>query len=143
MTSYQQMTAYRALSIRQPWAGLILAGVKDVENRTWSTQRRGPLIIHAGTQRDTAAVDLAAQYGVTDCPRGGYLGVAELVDVHHDHDCRGDCSPWAEPGAWHWALARPQAFPKPVPGRGHLGLYTPPAPVIATAQLATARKDSA
>lgn len=36
-----------ALSIRQPFASLILAGIKRIENRNWSTPYRGRLYIHA------------------------------------------------------------------------------------------------
>jgi hypothetical protein len=42
------MTPNKALSIRQPWAHLIVAGIKQIENRTWTTRYRGPLLIHAG-----------------------------------------------------------------------------------------------
>lgn len=38
----------KALTIRQPWASLIAAGVKTIETRSWSTEYRGPLAIHAG-----------------------------------------------------------------------------------------------
>jgi len=38
----------KALTIRQPWASLIAAGVKTIETRSWSTSYRGPLAIHAG-----------------------------------------------------------------------------------------------
>lgn len=41
-----------ALSIKQPWAGLILAGVKTVEIRTWSTAIRGRVLIHAASRPD-------------------------------------------------------------------------------------------
>ena len=41
-----------ALSIRQPWAWLIVNGHKPVENRTWSTSYRGELLIHAGKAFD-------------------------------------------------------------------------------------------
>lgn len=41
----------RGLTIRQPWASLIAAGVKTVETRSWSTSYRGPLLIHAGKHR--------------------------------------------------------------------------------------------
>ena len=34
------------LSIRQPWAWLIVNGYKDIENRTWSTRFRGKVLIH-------------------------------------------------------------------------------------------------
>jgi hypothetical protein len=38
---------YKTLSVKQPYAALICAGVKTVENRTWSTDYRGKLLIHA------------------------------------------------------------------------------------------------
>ena len=40
-----------ALTIHQPWAWAIMAGIKRVENRTWRTSHRGPLVIHAGKHR--------------------------------------------------------------------------------------------
>jgi len=36
----------KALTIKQPWAALIAAGLKPIENRTWNTKHRGPLLIH-------------------------------------------------------------------------------------------------
>ena len=33
----------KALTIKQPWASLIVHGIKDIENRTWRTDYRGPL----------------------------------------------------------------------------------------------------
>jgi hypothetical protein len=42
----------KALSIRQPWAWLIVHGVKDVENRTWRTNFRGRFLVHAGMRFD-------------------------------------------------------------------------------------------
>ncbi|TCP38764.1 ASCH domain-containing protein [Tamaricihabitans halophyticus] len=113
----------RALSIRQPWAALILAGHKPTENRTWHTTYRGPLAIHAGQRYDRNARHLAAEFGITTTPRG-WLGTVELIDVHHDRDC---CRPWGEPDTWHWVMTNPQPFAAPIPGRGQLGLHQPPA----------------
>ena len=73
-----------ALSLRQPWAALLAAGVKTVEVRTWPTGRRGKVLIHAGRVPDprpeawawvttpelTAAARLA----------GGVVGIGELAD---------------------------------------------------------------
>jgi len=44
-------TTLTCLSVRQPWAWLIVNGHKDVENRTWSTQHRGDILIHASAGR--------------------------------------------------------------------------------------------
>lgn len=35
----------KAVSIKQPWASLIAAGVKTLELRAWPTDHRGPLLI--------------------------------------------------------------------------------------------------
>lgn len=37
----------KTLSVRQPWASYIAYGIKTVEHRSWSTDYRGPLLIHA------------------------------------------------------------------------------------------------
>ena len=37
----------KALSIRQPWAAAIVQLGKNIENRTWATRFRGPILIHA------------------------------------------------------------------------------------------------
>lgn len=44
----------RGLTIRQPWASCIVEKGKRVENRTWSTDYRGPLLIHAGQGIDNS-----------------------------------------------------------------------------------------
>lgn len=43
----------KAISIRQPWAWLIVNGYKDIENRSWNTKFRGPVLIHASSRRPT------------------------------------------------------------------------------------------
>ena len=37
----------KVLSVKQPYATFICAGIKDIENRTWKTDYRGKLLIHA------------------------------------------------------------------------------------------------
>lgn len=37
----------KTLSVRESWAYYIVAGLKDIENRTWRTDYRGPLLVHA------------------------------------------------------------------------------------------------
>ena len=75
----------KALSIRQPWAWLIIHAGKDVENRTWCTNYRGRFLVHAAkgmTQREYQdAKQFAALNGVhnlpefDELPRGGIVGV--------------------------------------------------------------------
>lgn len=37
----------KTITIKQPWASLIVEGIKDIENRTWPTRFRGRVLIHA------------------------------------------------------------------------------------------------
>ncbi|UUZ68048.1 ASCH domain-containing protein [Polaromonas sp. P2-4] len=92
-----------ALSIRQPWAWLIVNGFKNVENRSWLTNYRGPFLIHAGKKLTVddydaamlfveAFVDPALVHQVPDMaelPLGGVVGMAKLVDCVTEHP-----SPW-------------------------------------------------
>jgi hypothetical protein len=97
----------RALSVNRPLAGLIMAGVKDVENRGRTTHYRGPLVIHASQRAYRFDEDdpLLEERGVREQLTAGanhptgFLGVVDLVDV-----CtaglearRCFCGPWASP----------------------------------------------
>lgn len=87
----------KALSIRQPWAWLIVHGFKPVENRDWPTRYRGPCLIHASkgmTREDYEdACDLAQTQGITipaphELERGGIVGVANVTDCVTDSPSR-------------------------------------------------------
>lgn len=59
-----------ALTLWQPWASLVAAGVKTVETRHWSTKYRGPLIIHAAARRAHALSGHIGAWrynGITQC----------------------------------------------------------------------------
>jgi hypothetical protein len=123
----------RALTVRQPWAALITAGVKIVENRTWPPHKgfRGPLLIHAAAKHDLAAWDhdgLGKALG--DAIGGDYMPISSIVAVatritSHRDEPGTTCSTWAFEGCWHWDLHNVVALPEPVPCTGRLGLWTP------------------
>jgi hypothetical protein len=72
-----------ALSIRQPWAGLIVAGRKSIEVRTWPTAHRGPLLIHASKIRDERpeATQWVTPAVAPFCaPTGGVVGRVDLIE---------------------------------------------------------------
>lgn len=65
----------KALTIRQPWASLIALGVKTIETRSWRTNYRGPIAIHAGlTKPKLTDWDDGGDYGdAFSCLKvGGY-----------------------------------------------------------------------
>jgi len=114
----------RALSIRQPWAWLILHAGKDVENRTWRTSYRGPILIHAAQKGDSEQwyhlwhtrvnwnLPPLAEMGL-----GGFVGTATIVDCVTDSE-----SVWFD-GAYGFVLADVKPLPKFIPYRGRLGLF--------------------
>lgn len=75
----------KAITIRQPWASLIAAGVKTIETRSWSTRYRGPLAIHAGGalyQREICeefAEHLGSKWPIL--PLGAVVATCTLADV--------------------------------------------------------------
>ncbi|WP_112312504.1 ASCH domain-containing protein [Pseudogemmobacter bohemicus] len=115
-----------ALSVRQPWIWAMFNAGKDIENRSWPTKVRGLVCLHAAkgmTGRDIGefegffGFDLAgvpADY--SDLPRGGIVGVVEIVDCVSESR-----SKWFF-GAWGFVLrnARPVAL---IPVKGELGFF--------------------
>jgi len=99
----------RALSIRQPWAHAILHLIKDVENRPWRTNFRGPLLIQASLKVER---DEATKLGLDpdELTTGAIVGQVEVVDCIQDSK-----SKWASPGQWHWVLKDPRMLKKAVP----------------------------
>ena len=125
------MSSLLALSIRQPWAWAILYAGKDVENRSWSTHHRGPVLIHAGVAFDgpagealqdcyewARAAGVKPPRGFDELPRGGIVGETEIVDCGTASN-----SQWFE-GRYGFVLrnARPLPFRK---CRGMLGFFAP------------------
>lgn len=72
----------KALTICQPYAELIVRGLKPIENRTWPTSYRGPLLIHAGKSREWMdADDLDAYPGMVFGALVGRVNVVDCVRV--------------------------------------------------------------
>ena len=137
----------KAISIKQPWAYLIAAGIKDIENRTWKCPEKyigERVLIHASAsapksirellnadQIDTVFksdlyndADFAKQYST-----GAIIGSIEIVDCVVNHQ-----SIWAEKTnlpeqlsnecIWNWVLANPILFDEPILGvKGKLGIW--------------------
>lgn len=115
------MAEQRAISIRQPWAWLIVHGHKPVENRTWRANYRGPVLIHAGKVWDKGARapnGLRWPESIIGIPEesGGIIGTADLVDCVTSHP-----SPWfTGPFGFVMANPRPLSFR---PLKGALGIF--------------------
>lgn len=115
----------KALSIRQPWAWLIVNGYKDIENRDWWTGFRGPILIHAGKgmTRDeyedclfTAEANGVTLPAFNELERGGVVGQAIITNCLRESE-----SPWFF-GRYGFVLTGAQPLPfRPL--RGQLGFF--------------------
>ncbi len=119
----------KALTVKQPWAELIMIGLKDVENRSRRTSFRGRFAIHVGLRRadpDDLGLDLMPvrlrkpiqQAWERHGHPGQVIGTVELVDCLQDSRSR-----WAMSGYWHWVLREPKLYTRPVSAKGQLGLW--------------------
>lgn len=122
-----------AISIKQPWAWAILHAGKDVENRTWRTNYEGPIIIHDGKKIDKDGLKWMKEHGIevpNDLPTGCYLGKVDIVGCRSLRSFkRARNSKWAS-GPVCWELKNPQAFDKPIPGLGRLGVFKVPEEIV-------------
>jgi hypothetical protein len=116
-----------ALSLRQPWASLIIYGFKTVEIRGWTTDYRGTLFIHASKTLDENAM---LRFKFDDMITGCLIGTVELIGVEPltphmwmesatQHLGLGPYSP----GLYAWRLSDPKPLPEPVPYRGERRLF--------------------
>lgn len=128
-------TELTLLTVRQPWASLLLSGEDWCENRRWHTDHRGPLWIHS-----SSTVDLAACGRLSIDPArlvtGAILGRVELVavlplaqlgDQQAELASRWNLNLGAGrqfvQGPWCWIVAQPRLLAQPIRARGALYLW--------------------
>lgn len=118
----------KCLSIRQPWADLIIEGKKTIEVRCWQTPYRGKLFIHAAkTKEKNYPKKFLNQNRVT----GAVIGAVELIDIK-----KASAKSWGKNKKLHlssgpmpagktffWFLEKPKKIKKPITVKGRLGLF--------------------
>lgn len=138
----------KAITVWQPWAGALAAGIKENETRSWPTKYRGPIAIHAAMKAiqhtwsdlymsDEAREVICRRLGlpeIIDGPAafsmGCILATAELVDcikntpefvatLSADELALGDYTL----GRYAWKLANAQKLPEPILIAGKQGLW--------------------
>lgn len=115
----------KALSIKQPYAELILEGKKKIELRKWNTNFRGEFFIHASKNPDKESMK---RFGFTSLPSGFLIGKAKLTDVKlynnenehiQDKDLHLATSFWGNNG---FILENPTRI-EPIPFKGQLNFF--------------------
>lgn len=122
----------KVLTIRQPWATLIMQKDKRFEFRSWQTKYRGDLLIHAGKGIDREAMKRLTKYIPKDLPTGKILGKVTLVDcvkitpdfkqklLKENKDIYTDSSFKENYG---WQMEEVQVFDEPIEAKGKLSLW--------------------
>ena len=122
----------KALTIKQPWATLIMQGDKRFEFRSWQTKYRGDLLIHAGKGIDKEAMKRLAKYLPEDMPTGKILGKVKLVDcikmspefkellLKENSDIYTKSSFKENYG---WQITDVELFENPIEAKGYLSLW--------------------
>ena len=140
----------KAISLWQPWASLMAAGVKHNETRSWQTSHLGDLVVCSAKKRlGYLPVELhgtvfeAFRYGEDDrtplelmeeLPYGAALCVVELFDYKWTGQLDPVfCPSWLtekerslgdySPGRWAWATRNCRRLRNPVPVKGRQGLF--------------------
>lgn len=136
----------KALTVWQPWASLLVHGVKKHETRSWSTSHRGHLAIHAAKRKPPdhleadqeflSAVSRLSSEAVVELPpfrqlpRGAVLGVVDVVDVLPTEDARIFGKSWEHvlgdfsDDRYAWKVEPVEVFEEPIPARGSQRLWT-------------------
>lgn len=122
----------KAITLAQPWATLIAIGAKRVETRSWRTNYRGPLAIHASKALPAFqfrnVLEAHGFHGFYELPFGAVIATCTLVWIVRI--CPDNTPPTPEfyygdytPGRWAWYLSEVKALAVPMPARGKLGLW--------------------
>lgn len=135
------MKRMRALTLWQPWATLVAIQAKTIETRSWETQYRGPLAIHAAKRASVVLEGEARsalydalreeQILISDLPRGAIVATCELFDCYPVEDL------WPElqtleneqlfgnfgEGRFAWELVNIRRIDPPLQASGRQGLW--------------------
>jgi len=115
----------KALSLKQPFAELVVSGRKKIELRNWNTKLRGEFLIHASKIPDNESMN---KFGFTNLPLGQIVGKAFLKDVKKydsesehikDKDLHLASSAW---GKYGFILENAQRI-KTIPCKGKLNFW--------------------
>ena len=122
----------KVLTIKQPWASLIMSGYKRFEFRSWRTNYRGELLIHAGKSLNKEEALRLKKYLPEELPMGKILGKVNIIDcIKCDENFKNMClaenkdvyakSTFEETYAWQ--IDDVESFENPIEINGKLGLW--------------------
>lgn len=126
----------KVLSLTEPYATLIKEKKKLIETRSWKTNYRGELYIHASAtkipkewRQNKELMDLvkniSLHYGyiickcnLVDCVYMTPEFIKEIKKNHQEYVCG-----IYEVGRYAWILKNVEVLKEPIPTKGHLGVW--------------------
>ena len=129
----------KALSLRQPYAHLIVIGEKTIELRSWNTKHRGEFLIHAAKTVNVRDIT-SAGFNPKFLDFGAIIGKAQLIEVKNYEDFEED--EWIKDQKKHLAgpafrsslkgfiLKNAVQFKKPIPYKGQLNFFEVPNEIL-------------
>lgn len=146
-TNDRGLRKLKVLTVRQPWASLIGFKEKEIETRSWKTNYRGTLYIHAGKSIETdichqnlfiKALNKHGIFMIQDMPTGVIIAKCNLVDIQRIKENDGinavlenhwmvigneyEFGDYTE-GRYAWILKDIELLDKPIPAKGKLSLW--------------------
>lgn len=120
----------KCLTIKQPWASLIVNGYKRYEFRSWKTKYRGKILIHAGMSLEKEYASKIEEYNL-EYINGAIIGEAEIVDcILVDKDFDNYLKSESNivygndhVGLYAWKLDNIKKYEKPIYIKGKLSLW--------------------
>lgn len=123
----------KVLSIKEPFATLIKDEVKIYETRSWKTNYRGEIYIHASLSLSKSEnVETANKYLKSEINPGYILCRCELVDCIpmtedfikyiYNNTNESEYGRYSE-GRYAWKLKVLEVLEKPIPAKGKLGIW--------------------
>ncbi|MBU3904891.1 MAG: ASCH domain-containing protein [Nanoarchaeota archaeon] len=125
----------KALTISQPYADLIINGVKIIELRKWNTNFRGKFLVHSSGVRIDKDECKIRNMNQTKLIRGAIIGKVTLIDVKkytnmkelmkdkNKWQVKFDVKKWAKFPMYGFVLNDSQRFKKPIKYKGNLGFW--------------------
>lgn len=126
----------KCITLKQPFAHLIVTGHKEFETRNWQTNYRGDLYIHAGQQFYFSDYNVcqqdpffkAALPDLSKLQTGAIIGKVKLVNCARVEEIKHMLTEkelkfgnyW--PGYYGWELEEPQMI-EPIPMLGKLSIW--------------------
>ncbi|MEK6846676.1 MAG: ASCH domain-containing protein [Nanoarchaeota archaeon] len=116
----------KTLSIKQPYAELILQGKKKIELRKWNTKFRGEFLIHASK---TPVKEAMQKFNFKELPTGAIVGKANLTSVkkyENEQEHQKDKGLHLASDYWGnygFLLENPQRINPIIPAKGKLNFW--------------------